>query len=102
MYKIPLSDIKQKILAGGKLSRRTIRTEAKGKNQRIIVSDQRGRAAHIIANELGVELVSLSNKKLKIKEVYAGMRNITAVGKVVRKFEVRNFLKIIAPARYVR
>ena len=93
MYKIPLSDIKQKILAGGKLSAEQLELKLKAKINELsgLISEEG--AAHIIANELGVELVSLSSKKLKIKEVYAGMRNITAVGKVVRKFEVREFLK---------
>ncbi len=50
-------------------------------------------AAHIIANELGVELTPKENADLKIKEIYAGMRNVSCSGKVVRKFEVREFSK---------
>ena len=93
MYKIPLSDIKQKILSSGKLSAEQLELKLKAKINELsgLISEEG--AAHIIANELGVELVSLSSKKLKIKEVYAGMRNITAVGKVMRKSEAREFLK---------
>lgn len=93
MYKIPLPDIKQKILASGKLSAEQLERKIKEKINELsgLISEEG--AGHIIANELGVELVSLSSKRLKIKEVYAGMRNITAVGKVVRKFEAREFLK---------
>ncbi len=93
MYKIPLSDLKQKILSSEKLSAEQLELKLKAKINELsgLISEEG--AAHIIANELGVELVSLSSKKLKIKEVYAGMRNITAVGKVMRKFEAREFLK---------
>ncbi|MBI4983561.1 hypothetical protein HZC32_02855 [Candidatus Woesearchaeota archaeon] len=50
-------------------------------------------AAHIIANELGVELFTASQGRLKIKEIYAGMRDITTIGRVVRKFDSREFTK---------
>ncbi len=93
MYKIPLADIKQKILASGKIAADELEQRLKAKINELsgLISEEG--AAHIVANELGVELVSLSQRKLKIKEVYAGMRNVTTVGKVVRKFEVREFAK---------
>ena len=50
-------------------------------------------AAHIIANELGVELVDQDKAKLKIKEIYSGMRKVSTVGKVVRKFDINEFKK---------
>ncbi len=93
MYKIPLADIKQKILASGKIAADELEQRLKTKINELsgLISEEG--AAHIVANELGVELVSLTQRKLKIKEVYAGMRNVTAVGKVVRKFDVREFAK---------
>ena len=45
-------------------------------------------AAHIIANELGVKLVEPSGK---IKDLYAGMRNVEVNGKVQQVYEVREF-----------
>ncbi|MBI2125586.1 hypothetical protein HYV87_04090 [Candidatus Woesearchaeota archaeon] len=93
MYKIPLAEIKQKILTGGKVTLEELEQRIKAKINELsgLISEEG--AAHIIANELGVELVNNSTKKLKVKEIYAGMRNVTAVGKVVRKFEVREFSK---------
>ncbi|MEK6900178.1 MAG: OB-fold nucleic acid binding domain-containing protein, partial [Nanoarchaeota archaeon] len=93
MYKIPLSEIKEKILASGKITADELEQRMKLKINELsgLISEEG--AAHIISNELGVELTSLTSKKLKIKEVYAGMRNVSAVGKVIRKFEAREFAK---------
>lgn len=93
MYKVPLAEIKQKILASGKLGSDELELKLKAKINELsgLISEEG--AAHIIANELGVEIVSTSQKKLKVKEIYAGMRSVTTVGKVVRKFEVREFTK---------
>ncbi|MBU0457717.1 MAG: OB-fold nucleic acid binding domain-containing protein [Nanoarchaeota archaeon] len=93
MYKIPLSEIKEKIIASGKLKSEELEQKMKVKINELsgLISEEG--AAHIIANELGIELVNPNKNKLKIKEIYAGMRNVTAVGKVVRKFDVREFKK---------
>ncbi len=92
MYRIPLPDIKQKLLISGKISAEDIEERIKEKINELsgLISEEG--AAHIIANELGVELQEVQ-EQLKIKQVYAGMRNITIAGKVVRKFEVREFSK---------
>ena len=93
MYKVPLAEIKQKILASGKLGSDELELKLKAKINELsgLISEEG--AAHIIANELGVEIVSTTQRKLKVKEIYSGMRNVTTLGKVVRKFEVREFAK---------
>ena len=93
MYKVPLPELKEKIIASGKLSLEQVEDKIKAKINELsgLISEEG--AAHIIANELGVELVNKNSDKLKIKEVYAGMRDITTVGKVVRIFDVREFAK---------
>ncbi len=93
MYKIPLADLKEKILRSGKLDSHELEEKIRHKINELsgLISEEG--AAHIIANELGIELVRLGGEKLKIKEIYAGMRGISAVGKVVRKFDVREFQK---------
>lgn len=54
-------------------------------------------AAHIIANELGVNVAQNaapaggSEQKLKINKIMAGMRNVETVGKIVQKYEIREF-----------
>ena len=93
MYKVPLAEIKEKIISSGKLSSEDLENKIKAKIAELsgLISEEG--AAHIIANELGVQLVNPDKNKLKIKEVYAGMRNVTTTGKVVRKFDVREFAK---------
>jgi len=93
MYKIPINELKEKITASGKLNLEQLDEKIKNKVNELsgLISEEG--AAHIIANELGIELVPKGNNKLKIKEIYSGMKNITTVGKVVQKFEVREFAK---------
>ncbi len=92
MFKIPIADLKAKILEKGGLSAVELDEKIKFKINELsgLISEEG--AAHIIANELGVELVPKADR-LKIKEVYAGMKNISVIGKVVRKFEVKTFQK---------
>jgi len=48
-------------------------------------------AAHIVANELGVNLVEEMQSPKKVKELQSGMRDITILLKVVRKYDVITF-----------
>lgn len=93
MYKIPLSDLKEKIVASGKIEMEQLNLKIKNKINELsgLISEEG--AAHIIANELNVELINSEQDKLKIKQIYAGMRNVSTVGKIVRKFDVREFSK---------
>jgi len=93
MYKIPIAELKQKIIRSGKITPVALEGRLKDKINELsgLISEEG--AAHIIANELGIELFNAAQEKLKIKEVYAGMRNISTVGKVIRKYEVREFAK---------
>ncbi|NQV91189.1 hypothetical protein HQ489_01835 [Candidatus Woesearchaeota archaeon] len=93
MYKIPLPELKQKIAESGKISAKDLDVKIKAKINELsgLISEEG--AAHIIANELGIQLVQSTDEKLKIKEIYAGMKSVTTVGKVVRKFETREFAK---------
>jgi replication factor A1 len=94
MYKIPLSEIKAKLLSSGKINSALLEKRIKDKINDLsgLISEEG--AACIIANELGVELfTAAASAKLKIKEAYPGMRNISVLGKVVRKFEMREFSK---------
>ncbi|MEW5896789.1 MAG: OB-fold nucleic acid binding domain-containing protein [Nanoarchaeota archaeon] len=93
MYKIPLPELKEKIIASGKIALPELEKKIKEKINELsgLISEEG--AAHIIANELGIQLFPKGEGKLKIKEIYAGMREVGTVGKVVRKFEVREFTK---------
>ncbi len=93
MYKVPLPEIKRKIIQSGKVTREQLESKIKVKINELAGLISEEGAAHILANEMGIELINSTTGKLKIKEIYAGMKNITAVGKVVRKFQMREFAK---------
>ncbi len=93
MYKIPLPDLKQKILGSNKITPRELEQKLKDKINELsgLISEEG--AAHIIANELGIQVYNSTQDRLKVKEIYAGMRDISTAGKIIRKFEVREFQK---------
>ncbi|HIG93873.1 MAG TPA: OB-fold nucleic acid binding domain-containing protein [Candidatus Nanoarchaeia archaeon] len=93
MYKVPLPEIKEKILASEKITPIELEARIKEKITELsgLISEEG--AAHIISNELGILLVEKQKERMKIKEIYAGMRNVATFGKVVRIFETREFTK---------
>ena len=48
-------------------------------------------AAHIVANELGVQLFDSAPKVLKIKDISPGMNAVTLTGKILNIYEPRTF-----------
>ena len=51
-------------------------------------------AAHIVANELGINLMeNLRKHGVKIEKLATSMRGITVIGKVLRVYDVRTFVK---------
>src|SRR3989344_5590021 len=92
MIKIPLSDLKEKIIASGKITSVELEGRIKNKINELsgLISEEG--AAYILANEFGVNILP-QEEKLKIREIYAGMKNISTSGKVLRKFEAREFSK---------
>ncbi|HII71435.1 TPA: hypothetical protein HA265_01635, partial [Candidatus Woesearchaeota archaeon] len=48
-------------------------------------------AAHIVANELGINVFDEFTGKVKINKLLAGMRNVEVVGKVQAIYEMREF-----------
>lgn len=93
MYKIPLPEIKAKLIHSGKITPAELELRMKEKINELSGLITEEGAAHILANELGIELFNTGTEQLKIKEIYAGMRNIATVGKVLRKYELREFTK---------
>src|SRR3989344_4117438 len=92
MIKISLSDLKEKIIASGKITSVELEGRIKTKINELsgLISEEG--AAYILANELGVPILP-QEEKLKIREIYAGMKNISTSGRVIKKFEVREFAK---------
>lgn len=89
MFKMPLAEIKQKLVEKSSLSKEEIDKKIKKKLDQLsgLISEEG--AAHIVANELGVKLIDTSN--LKISNLNSGMRNIDITGKVTQVYEVREF-----------
>jgi replication factor A1 len=50
-------------------------------------------AAYIIAKELGLELFEKTRRRLEIKNVIPGLKNVTLTARIVRMFEPRQFEK---------
>jgi len=92
MYKVPLGELKEKIRQGAHLIAEELDIKIKGKINELsgLVSEEG--AAHIIANEFGIVIVA-ENGRLKIKDVYAGMKQVEVLGKVLNVFGVREFDK---------
>jgi hypothetical protein len=90
MYAIPLEKIYDKITRATSMPQSEIRERVRAKLQSLsgLISEEG--AAHIIANELGVKLFEAPGL-VKISDLLAGMRGIDVQGKVVRKYERRQF-----------
>jgi len=93
MFKIPIAELKEKIIASGNIDSLALEEKIKAKINELsgLISEEG--AAHIIANELGIVFEDPKGKVLKIKEIYSGMKNVTLTGKVVRVYEMREFSK---------
>ncbi len=92
MINIPVSEIIAKIAAEKGLSGTEIRRRIDEKLHQLAGLISEDGAAHIVANELGVELIA-TRGDAKIRDLYAGMRAVTVPGRVTRKFDVRHFDK---------
>jgi replication factor A1 len=91
MVHIPHEMIVSKLIEETGLSREDIdkRVQSKMKELSGLLSPEG--AAHIIANELGVDVHPSIDKPMKIGEILEGMRNITINAKIVQKYEIREF-----------
>ncbi len=56
-------------------------------------------AAHIIANELGVQLIPSTNDNLKIENLLEGLRNVKITLKVIKKYDVKEFNSARGPGK---
>jgi len=92
MIDIPIADIIAKITEQKGVSEEDVRKRITEKLRQLAGLISEEGAAHIVANELGVELVKTGGEA-KIKDLYPGMRSVSVPGRVTRKFEVREFDK---------
>jgi len=90
MINVPLEVIIEKITEKTNLSKQEIESKIKSKLEQLSGLISKEGAAHIIANELGVNLVQTQGI-ISIKDLLAGMRDLEMAGKVIKKYELRTF-----------
>jgi len=92
MFKIPLPELKEKIKLGSNLTELELNERIKQKINDLsgLVSEEG--AAHIIANELGLNLAEKAYR-LKIKRIVPGMRDFEVLGKITAISEIKEFNK---------
>lgn len=92
MINIPIDLLKQKILEKSGISEKEFDEKIKTKLEQLsgLISEEG--AAHIIANELGINLMQ-SEGLVKVNNLLPGMKNVELVGKIQRMFELRTFEK---------
>jgi ssDNA-binding replication factor A large subunit len=91
MIKIPLDEVKQKILEKSGITAEELQAKIRQKMDLLSGLISQEGACHIIANELGIKLVEQVNGKLQIKNVLSGMRNVDITGKASAISPVREF-----------
>ena len=93
MYKIPISEIKEKILTSGKMTAEEFESRIKAKiNDLSGLISQEG-AAHIIANELGISMTVPKGARVQLEKLVVGMNNVVCLVKVIQKWEAHEFDK---------
>ena len=87
-----IEQLRQKLIESGKITKEALtqKIEEKLKNLGGLISEEG--ALHIIANELSIPLQSSApSPNTLIKDLTPGMRNVSVVVKVVKKYELRTF-----------
>lgn len=82
----------EKLVASNKISEQDLRQKIKEKMDSLgsLISEEG--AAHIIANELGVQLhTNTPTSETKLNQLHATMKNVTVLVKVLRKYDIRTF-----------
>ncbi len=90
MIKIPYSVLLEKIQTKTGMTTEAIEAQLQQKMEQLSGLISKEGAAHILANELKVDL-SAPQLVLKIRDLYAGMKTGEILGKVLRKYDIRDF-----------
>jgi len=96
MHDIPYEDAIHRIQEESGLSLAEIQSRIDAKLQQLSGLVSKDGAAHILANELGIQLAKPAPEvgaELKISDVRLGARNISVVGRVVQKYDPKSFNK---------
>ncbi len=94
MLGLTYDDIVRHIVQQKSLSIDDIEKKVKEKLNKLSGLISKEGAAHIIANELGINLMeTLRREGVKIDRLTGNMRGVTVIGKVLRVYDVRTFVK---------
>ena len=91
MVHIPYEMIMEKLESETGMSRDQLEKKVQGKMKELSGLLSPEGAAHIIANELGVDVLPSVDKPVQVSKILDGMRNLTVIVKVLQKYEVREF-----------
>lgn len=93
MINLTIEQIKKKITEEKKISNEEVEAKIKAKLEELsgLISEEG--AAHIIANELGVNLMKTGDGQTKIGNLIPGMKDVEIAGRVIRKYDIRTFKK---------
>ncbi|HJN56345.1 MAG: DUF2240 family protein [Candidatus Woesearchaeota archaeon] len=91
MIKIPYEQIIERIKKEADISETELNEKIDSKMKQLSGLISKEGAAHIVANELGIKLFDSVSGKLQIKNILVGLRNVETVGKVMQKYELREF-----------
>ena len=94
---LTLQQIKERIFASG-ISEPELQDKIKKKMDELSGLITEEGAAHIIANELGMNLAQVQ-ALVKIGSLTPGLRQVEAVGKVIQKYDVREFQTVRGPGK---
>jgi ssDNA-binding replication factor A large subunit len=88
MFQMPFEEIVERIVEIAGLPREKVESMIDEKVSELNELVSKEGAAHIIANQLGVQLLRTTERKeLQLKNLLPGLRNVTVYGRVIRVFE---------------
>lgn len=91
MIKLSYDDILEKLKEKGGLSETEVEAKVKAKMDELSGLISKDGAAHIIANELGINLMDDYTGKVKINKLLPGMRSVEVLAKVRAVYEIREY-----------
>ncbi len=90
MINLPFEEIIKTIVEKSSLSEEEVKRKIDAKLEHLSGLISKEGAAHIIANELGINFSEME-KKLQVSQIQPGMRNVSLTARVVQKYEKREF-----------
>lgn len=93
MFNIPYDDLIERVCNKTGKSKEEIEKMVKDKIKELSGLLTKEGAAHIVANDLGIELVEALDGRVKLESIVDGLRAVETIGRVSRVFELRSFTR---------